>query len=85
MNRDTILKILCVTVMLQPFGFPLLISGHAQDVSIPDYLLWGYPAFALLAGICAWKCVGSRSELAIIIIILAWMSFAGLCYMTGVF
>lgn len=85
MKTDLLLKVLCITVMLQPLGFPLLISGNAGNASVPEYLLWGYPAFALLAGYCAWKCIGSRTELAVIIIILAWISFAGLCYILGVF
>ena len=43
-----------------------------------ETFLWIYPFYVVLAGFCAWKCAGTRTALAWIIVVLLLLSHAAM-------
>lgn len=74
-------KILALVLMLPVFGLPTLLSGLDGAENAVRLLVWLYPAYVILSGICALLCYRSRPELAWILLILMLLSHAGVYYL----
>lgn len=75
-------KVLVVVCMLPALDMPWLLAGNpATDTA--RTLLWLYPAFALLCGICAWLAWARSRQLSFILLALLLLSHGAmwlLCY-----
>lgn len=73
-------KILTIILMLPAAGFPLLLSTAGADSPI-KLLLWLYPAYVIVSGVCAIMCYQSRNEISWILLALMLLSHAGIYYL----
>lgn len=75
-------KALIIVCMLPGLDLPWLLAGN-PETDTARTLLWLYPAFVLLAGVCAWLAWGRSRQLAFILLGLLLLSHAAmwlLCY-----
>lgn len=73
-------KVLIVVMMLPLVGFPSLLSGLPEDHTV-RLLVWLYPVYVIISGICAWMCWRQRPEITWILLILMLLSNLGVFYL----
>lgn len=74
-------KIIVIVLMLPLIGFPTLLTGMGELDDTVRMLLWLYPLYVLVTGICATMCYPSRRELAWILLAVMLLSHAGIYYL----
>lgn len=75
-------RVLVVACMLPAFDLPWLWAGN-PETDTAKTLLWLYPAFVLVAGVCAWLSWRRGRELTFILLFLLLLSHVAmwlLCY-----
>lgn len=73
-------KAVIILAMLPVLAFPWLIGGETADTEV-RVLLWLYPAYVLVTGLCAWICYRQRPELTWILIVLLLLTNAGMIWL----
>ncbi|MGN0219052.1 MAG: hypothetical protein ACI4AX_02070 [Muribaculaceae bacterium] len=71
------LVIVTVIAMLPVLAFPMLLDGQAGDKE-SRALLWLYPFYVIVSGICAVICYRQRPEVTWILLILMILSHAAM-------
>lgn len=74
-------KILVVVLMMPVAGLPTLLSSMGGVENPVKMLIWLYPAYVLVTGICATMCYRSRRELSWILLVLMLLSHLGVYYL----
>ena len=75
-------RMLIIALMLPLVGYPMLLSGFGSDGTPLRTLVWLYPAYVLVAGVCAWMCYPKRKDVAWILLILLTLTHVGMYYLS---